>query len=132
MRPAAADESGVIRVLVVDDEPDVRDLIVRWLRRDGHDVLASGSAAAALEAVELHGMPDVALLDVAMPGMDGIELLTELRRRDPRLAAMFVSALWTPGDMNRIRETGAEHLAKPFTVTVLGHVVRRLASGAEA
>ncbi|GAA1647756.1 hypothetical protein GCM10009828_091230 [Actinoplanes couchii] len=111
---------------MVDDEPDVRDLIVRWLRRDGHDVLASDSAAAALVAVERHGMPDVALLDVAMPGMDGIELLIELRRREPQLAAMFVSALWTPADMNRIRETGAAHLAKPFTVAVLGHAVRRL------
>ncbi|WP_157751588.1 response regulator [Actinoplanes derwentensis] len=120
----------MIRVLVVDDEPDVRDLIVRWLRRDGHDVLASGSGAGALAAVEQHGMPDVALLDVAMPGMDGITLLTELRRRDPGLAAMFVTALWTPADMNRIRETGADHLAKPFTVTVLGHAVRRLAPGA--
>lgn len=117
---------------MVEDDPDVRDLIVRWLRRDGHDVLASGSGGAALAAVEEHGMPDVALLDVAMPGMDGIALLAELRRRDPGLAAMFVTALWTPGDMNRIRATGADHLAKPFTVTLLGPAVRRLVPGARA
>lgn len=122
----------MVRVLVVDDEPDVRDLVVRWLRRDGHDVLAVSSGPAALEAVQRHGMPEVAVLDVAMPGMDGITLLAELRRREPGLAAMFLTALWTPADMSRIHATGAAHLAKPFTVAVLGHAVRRLVPGARA
>ncbi|GAA4934730.1 response regulator [Actinoplanes utahensis] len=120
------------RVLVVEDEPDVRDLVVRYLRRDGHDVLAVDSGLTALAAVEQHGMPELAVLDVAMPGMDGLELLRELRLLGPRIDVLFLTALWLPTDLNRIRDAGAAHLAKPFTVAGLGQAMRLLESGARS
>lgn len=118
------------RVLVVEDEPDVRELVVCYLRRDGHDVLAVDSGATALAAIERHGMPGMAVLDVAMPGMDGFALLRELRLLQPRIEVLFLTALWLPNDLNRIRDAGAAHLAKPFTVAGLGRAMRLLESGA--
>lgn len=120
------------RVLVVEDDPDVRELVRRYLRRDGHEVMAVGGGQAALAAIGQHGMPELAVLDVAMPGMDGFELLRRLRLQQPRLDVLFLTALWMPTDLDRIRRSGASHLAKPFTVAGLGHAMRLLESGAEA
>ena len=120
------------RVLVAEDDPDVRDLIVRCLRRDGYEVLAVSSGRAALAAVDQHGMPAMAVLDVAMPGMDGLELMAELRLRQPQLEVLFLTALWLPADLSRVRRAGVAHLAKPFTVAGLGQAMRRLESAAQA
>ncbi|MFI5913610.1 response regulator [Dactylosporangium sp. NPDC051541] len=107
------------RLLVVDDEPDVRDLIVKRLRADGHDVLAVEDGSAALAAVARHGLPEAAILDVDLPGMDGIELLQHLRRHRPDLPAMFLTVLWDGAVAARAQETGAEYVRKPFTAEAL-------------
>jgi CheY-like chemotaxis protein len=116
----------VPRILVVDDDTDARDLTVRWLHTDGHEVLAAGSGPVALDLVAVHGPPDVAVLDLDMPGMDGIELLSRLRQRTPYLPAAFLTVLWSGPDIARIRATGATYVAKPFTAAVLRAAVRHL------
>ncbi|MER7001614.1 response regulator [Dactylosporangium sp. NPDC000555] len=103
------------RLLVVDDEQDVRDLIVKRLRADGHDVISAEHGAAALAAVARHGMPEAAILDVDLPGMDGIELLRRLRRHRADLPAMFLTVLWDGEVAVRARATGALYVRKPFT-----------------
>ncbi|PPK65463.1 response regulator [Actinokineospora auranticolor] len=115
------------RVLVVDDDEDVRDLVARWLRADGHDVLAVDGGALALAAIERHGLPQVAVLDVDMPGMDGVDLLRQLRRADRYLPALFITVLWSGLDLARMRDAGAAYLPKPFTGMGLCAAVRRLA-----
>ncbi|GAA2592101.1 hypothetical protein GCM10010399_23350 [Dactylosporangium fulvum] len=107
------------RLLVVDDEQDVRDLIVKRLRADGHDVLAAENGVTALAAVARHGLPDAVILDVDMPGMDGIELLQRLRRHRPDLPAMFLTVLWGGDVVVRVAETGALYVRKPFTAESL-------------
>ncbi|HYN98019.1 MAG TPA: response regulator [Pilimelia sp.] len=107
------------RVLVVDDEPDVRDLIVRRLRADGHDVTTADNAPGALAAVAIHGLPDAAVLDVDLPGMDGVALLAELRRLRPDLPAVFLTVLWSGDDVARMRLAGGIYVAKPFTAASL-------------
>ena len=91
------------RVLVVDDDPNVRDLIAFRLRKAGHRVLCAESGAEALELVESRGAPDVAVLDVSMPDMSGLELLPTMRARDglADMPAIFLSGLvdhatWPP------------------------------------
>ncbi|GAA2350708.1 response regulator [Dactylosporangium salmoneum] len=107
------------RLLVVDDEQDVRDLIVKRLRTDGHDVLAAENGAAALAAVARHGLPEAAILDVDLPGMDGIELLARLRRHRADLPAMFLTVLWDGEVLARALATGALYVRKPFTAETL-------------
>src|SRR5690625_4868523 len=69
------------RILVVDDEPDIRDLIGEILRDEGHETETAGNAAEARERVR-NSAPDLVLLDIWMPDTDGISLLREWRYSD--------------------------------------------------
>ena len=70
-------------ILVVDDEPLVRDLLVQFLSLRGYRALGVKDGAEALSMVE-HTPPDLILLDLLMPGMDGVEVLRQLRQREYR------------------------------------------------
>ncbi|MFQ6026503.1 MAG: response regulator, partial [Dehalococcoidia bacterium] len=62
------------KILVVDDEPNIREVIKRLLSKEGHEVIEATNGSEALEIVS-YGSPDIILLDVAMPVMDGFEVL---------------------------------------------------------
>lgn len=121
-----------VRVLVVDDEPDARDLVSRALRSDGADVRSAGSAAEAMGAIdELN--PDVLVSDIAMPGEDGYELIRQLRARERphghHLPAVALTAYARNEDRERALRAGfQEHLAKPVEPAHLATVVANLVS----
>lgn len=118
------------RVLVVEDDPSIRQLVLTQLRLAGHRVAGADSGREALELVEEKGPPDIAVLDVAMPEMTGIELLQELRGREgmAELPAIFLSARVQPKDIAAGEALGAIYLTKPFvTSALLGAVERSLA-----
>src|SRR4029077_12748731 len=71
---------GVATVLVVDDEPIVRDVVVRYLRRDGFTTLEAGDGDSARRLIESSD-PQLVVLDVMLPGMDGLELCRWIRGR---------------------------------------------------
>ncbi len=98
------------------------------LRKGGHQVLTAASAEAALSIVDERGGPDVAVLDVAMPGMSGLELLPALRSRDgmAELPAIFLSARILEQDIAAGRALGATYLTKPFVATALLNAVERV------
>lgn len=114
------------RILVVDDELDVLELIVKRLRADGHEVVAAGSGAEALDAVARGGLPDAAILDVDLPGMDGIELLHRLRQERADLPAMFLTVLWDGAVVARVHDAGALYMRKPFTTESLRNALDRV------
>ena len=105
------------RVLVVDDDPNMRDLVSIRLRKAGHRVLCAESAAEALELVESRGAPDVAVLDVTMPGMTGLELLPAMRACDglEGMPAVFLSGRVEESDIAAGRALDATYLTKPFS-----------------
>ncbi|HVF79056.1 MAG TPA: response regulator [Solirubrobacteraceae bacterium] len=108
-------------ILVVDDDGDLRGLVDFRLRKAGHQVLVAVDGPSALALVEEHGAPALAILDVVMPGMSGLELLVELREREglQNLPAIFLSARILPEDIARGRELGATYLTKPFVAPAL-------------
>ena len=120
------------RVLVVDDEPDIRTLLRIALERSSDlEVVVVGSGADALTALE-GGAFDVVLLDVMMPGMDGLETLERLRALPGGAdqAVVIVTARTQDRDIERYREAGvAEVLTKPFDPRALVDRVRELAGG---
>ncbi|MBM7774234.1 DNA-binding response OmpR family regulator [Actinokineospora baliensis] len=120
------------RLLVVDDDADVRDLVVGWLRVDGHDIVDVGSGALAMGEVDSGGLPHLLVFDVLMPGMDGIALLGLLRQRDVDLPAIALTVLWSSADMARVRAAGAVYVPKPSSGGELRAVVRRLLGGRAA
>jgi CheY-like chemotaxis protein len=87
---AANRSEYVARVLIIDDELDVREAIGRVLQRSGHEVSLAADADAGLDSSG-SGTYDVVIADVVMPGMNGVELIRELRQRDPDLPIIAIS-----------------------------------------
>lgn len=116
------------RILVVDDEPDLVWAVKYALLDEGHEVLTAGDGVQAL-AVARRERPDLFVLDVAMPRLDGIEVCREARR-DLRLAAvpiLFLSSHDAIQDRVRgLDEGGDDYLCKPFDLTELKARVRTL------
>jgi DNA-binding response OmpR family regulator len=118
-------------VLLAEDDEDVRALAELVLRRDGFDVIAVADGDAALAAAEARP-PDVAVLDVSMPLMDGLETARRLRDRDATsgVRILLLTARVTDADRERGRAAGVDdQLDKPFSPAVLAERVRALCDG---
>ncbi len=115
-------------VFVVDDEPDIRELLRLNLELDGHDVEVAGDGAEALDAVADGLRPDLVVLDLMMPRIDGWEVLRRLKSDpDPDVAATPVVLLTArTSELDRIRggiEGALRYLTKPVDIGVLGRTV---------
>ena len=103
------------RILVVEDNPEVLKLLELILRRAGYDVT---TAVDGLEAVRLYQQdePDLVLLDIMLPHMDGYQVCQQIRRDyQTNVPILMLSSLDSPLDMERSREAGAtDHIPKPF------------------
>jgi two-component system, cell cycle response regulator len=108
-----------MRVLLVDDEPNTRDVYGRLLELAGHEVVTAESAESAALAIE-GGSFDAAVIDLVLGGADGLTVLEHVKRRHPGVRAVVVSAYEVPGAMDRARALHAEgFLAKPVRWTDL-------------
>jgi CheY-like chemotaxis protein len=115
-------------VLLAEDDEDVRALAELVLRREGFEVTAVSDGEAALEAAGSRA-PAVAVLDVSMPRMDGLETARRLRERPETRAVpiMLLTARVTEADRERGRAAGVDaQLDKPFSPAVLAERVRAL------
>jgi two-component system cell cycle sensor histidine kinase/response regulator CckA len=116
------------RVLVVDDEHGLRDLVCRTLKSEGYNTLEAAHGGEALQVMETASPPiDLVVTDVVMPGMDGRELGRRLSQRWPDLPVLYISAY----DVNDIFRRGSPHssapfLQKPFQLEELINTVRDL------
>jgi CheY-like chemotaxis protein len=103
--------SGAARlVLVVDDEPGVRDLVCRTLRDSGYRTVEAAHGGEALEIIEGPEPIDLIVTDVVMPGMDGRELGRRLSQSRPTLPILYMSAY----DVNDIFRRGSPRTSAPF------------------
>ena len=115
-------------VLLAEDDEDVRALAELVLRREGYEVTAVSDGQAALDAAG-ERTPSVAVLDVSMPRMDGLETARRLRERAEMhdVPIMLLTARVTEADRERGREAGVDaQLDKPFSPAVLAERVRGL------
>ena len=110
-------------VLVVDDEPIVRDVVVRYLKRDGFDTLEAGDGDAARELIE-RSAPHLVVLDVMLPGTDGLSLCRWIRTRGD-LPVIMLTARGEEADRIVGLELGADdYVTKPFSPRELATRVR--------
>ncbi|HZS35539.1 MAG TPA: response regulator [Polyangia bacterium] len=115
-----------LRVLVVDDETDARDLVAEFLAQAGASVTAASGVPEALERVGAHEF-DVLVSDLSMPQQDGYALLAALNERGIDLPSIAISAHVSTEDRGRALEAGFEmHLAKPFDERALIDLIARL------
>jgi DNA-binding response OmpR family regulator len=114
------------RVLVVDDDPAVTSLLRRGLAYEGYEVDIAASGKEALE-IARERPPTLVVLDIMMPGMDGIELCQRLRAADESLPVLFLTAKDAPSDQVLGLDAGADdYVTKPFTFAVLVARIRAL------
>src|SRR5208282_2923676 len=103
------------RILVVDDEPSIRKYLQTLLEVDGHDVNTVTSGKAALELIGQGARPDLIILDVLMPEMDGLQTLKQLMQVDPRLNVVMLSCTNEVATVvEAIRMGAQDYLTKPF------------------
>ncbi len=115
------------RVLVVDDDETIQALLRAHLKQTGHRVLVYGSAGEAIAAMRENGPPDVAVLDVTLPDIQGFDLAAKLRTASGRetLPIIFLSANVDQSHIDRGHELGAVYLTKPYIRTALCDAIER-------
>ena len=116
------------RLLVVDDNQDAANSLADFLRLDGHKALAVYSAKAALDAMASF-KPDVMLLDIGLPEMDGYEVAQRLRAAGSTVRLVALTGYGQAADMQRTLAAGFDaHLVKPLNLGALGRIVAGMVS----
>lgn len=111
-------------LLIVDDELIVRDSLSKWFREENYDVCAADSAAAALALLAERRL-DIALVDIKMPGTDGIELHRRMKEVDPELIVIIMTGYASVETAVSALKNGAyDYVTKPFDPDDLAHTVR--------
>ena len=110
--------SGNMNILVVDDDPEVREILAETLVEFGYGVAQAGSGEEALPLLDAR--PDIGMLisDIRMPGMSGLELAAEARARNARLRVILISGYFLP------QPIAVRFLKKPFHMHELASAVR--------
>ena len=112
-------------ILVVDDDPDIREVLRDRLESYGYLVETAADGRAALEKME-RLTPSGVLLDIRMPGMDGLEVLGQIRDRHPSMPVVIVTAASAREDVIAAMRAGAQaYLLKPFDTPQIRHVAER-------
>jgi len=124
MTPSKA-KKATLSIIVVDDERIVRESLGAWLREDGHHVDVAESARQALRMVAENPY-DLALIDIKMPSMDGLELQSRLCEAAPDLSIIIMTAYASVDTAVTALKNGAyDYIVKPFDPDELSHLIRR-------
>ena len=121
------------KIIIVEDQPDVADLLEEMLSDDGYQVIKIHSSGGALSMIRTE-KPDVVLLDIMMPDVSGLEVLRFIRREPDlqHIPVVIVSAKTLPADIRTGLEAGASaYLTKPVDINNLRRTVAEIISGTE-
>jgi CheY-like chemotaxis protein len=119
-------------VLVVDDNADAREMLAEALQQAGHLVAVAGTGPDAIDVARTFN-PEVGVLDIGLPGMNGYELAIELRRMVPRIRLVAVTGYGQGSDFAAAADAGFDaHFAKPITLAVLIEEISAAAAFDEA
>lgn len=120
-------------ILVIDDQPGIRRLLVEVLSEEGYRVAVAANGYEGVQKVK-ENLPDLILMDMKMPGMDGIETLRELKNADMSDRVIMMTAYGELDLINQARELGAdEYITKPFDIIMLCRLVgERIAARIES
>lgn len=113
-------------IMIVDDEPEVAEVLAKSLNRQGHQTTVVHSGAEALQL--LRGTsPDALFLDVSMPGLNGLDVMAEVRRLRPTLAVVIITGNATPDEIEDVKRLGAvDVIQKPSALTHYHRALERL------
>ncbi|WP_394551995.1 response regulator transcription factor [Agromyces sp. MMS24-JH15] len=113
-----------MRILVVDDEPEMTELLARGLAAEGHDVTQAHDGIAAMSSTVSGGI-ELAVVDLMLPGMSGFELSRRIKEFDPTIAVILLTARQAVDDRVRGLDSGADdYMIKPFDLAELSARIR--------
>jgi DNA-binding response OmpR family regulator len=113
----------MIKILVVDDEPEACDALKEFLSMKGYEVSTAQDGQTALRRLKKY-KPQIVLLDVIMPGMNGIEVLQEIKKMDPKIGVIMVTVVTDEAQAKKTLELGAyDYITKPVDLNYLETVV---------
>ncbi len=120
MRSARSKEVKMAgRVLVVDDDPNVQEILREFLSAKGYEVISAGDGAEGLRRVK-EERPHLILLDIQMPKMDGLEVLRQLRAIDPAVGVIMITGVNEEEIARKAMELGAfDYIVKPLDLPYL-------------
>ncbi|MCV4235867.1 response regulator [Virgibacillus sp. LDC1] len=117
------------KVLIVDDQNGIRILLVEVFSSEGYETFQAANGKVALEIVKMHA-PDLVLLDMKIPGMDGLEILKHIKQMNPDIKVIMMTAY---GELDMIKEAtdlGAlMHFTKPFDIDEMRQAVNMQLKG---
>jgi DNA-binding NtrC family response regulator len=115
-----------MEILIVDDEPQVAEVLARSLAREGHSATIAHSGEEALKLL-VKSEPDALFLDVVMPGMNGLDVLSQVKRMRPSLPVVVITGHATADEVEEVKRLGAvDVIAKPAPLTHYQQALRRL------
>jgi two-component system, NtrC family, response regulator AtoC len=115
-----------VKILVVDDEPIVRESLSDWLQDAGYQVFTAEDGYKALEVIDRE-KPGIMIADLVMPGMDGIELMKRAKERQPRIEVIIITAYASiPTAITAMKEGAYDYIEKPFCPERAQSVVEKL------
>ncbi|MBU6483003.1 MAG: response regulator [Nitrospirae bacterium] len=114
------------KILVIDDEQGIRDLLDTLLCRKGYDVVVAENGQKGLQLFRRE-RPDVIVIDLKMPGMDGLTVLRQVRSLNPSQPVIILTGAGTPETEQQVRALGVtEYVEKEFSLHRLGDSLKRL------
>lgn len=117
------------KVLIVDDQYGIRILLKEVLQKEGYETFLAANGMQAVEIVS-EQKPDLVLLDMKIPGMDGIEILRKMKEVDPEIRVLIMTAY---GELDMLKEAtnlGAlTHFSKPFDINKVRNLVKEYIAG---
>jgi DNA-binding NtrC family response regulator len=115
-----------INILIVDDEEIVRESLMNWLKEDGYDVVCAENAKKALDRLPERDWT-LAMIDLKMPGMDGIQLMDEIRKLRPGITVIIMTAYATVDTAVKAIKKGAyDYIVKPFNPEDVSMVIKKI------
>ncbi|AMM95186.1 response regulator [Peribacillus simplex] len=112
------------KILIVDDQFGIRILLNEVLHKEGYETFQAANGIQALEVLNNHS-PDLVLLDMKIPGMDGIEILKRMKVVDPDIRVIIMTAYGELDMIQEAKDLGAmTHFAKPFDIDDIRKAVR--------
>ncbi len=121
----------MIKLMIVDDEVEICDFVKNFFKERNFEVFTAHNGEEALDIIEAQN-PDIVLLDIRMPVMDGMQMLKELHRRSKNSKVIMVTAMESPEKESEARSYGAvEYIAKPLSLERLEQSVFEVAEGIE-
>jgi two-component system, OmpR family, alkaline phosphatase synthesis response regulator PhoP len=102
------------RILVIDDEPSIQNLVLAYLRKEGYEVYSASDGRSGLQAAK-NLKPDLIILDVMLPGMDGVELLTRLRRNSDVYVILLTAKSEETDKIVGLSVGADDYVTKPFS-----------------